>query len=148
MKTAFQYMKKGCEKNDALGCLYAGLLACAKDDVGITDKKSLVNEGVGMLDKACNELNEFRSCFYLSNIYLGGINGYIEKNLRKAYKLSLKCCEGGNPHACANVSQMHARGEGVQQNKELAETFRKRAVELENELKNGKGIQFQQGINT
>lgn len=141
-------MKKGCELNDGSGCLYAGLLACSKDDVGIPDKKSLVNEGVAMLDKACSELNEPKACFYLSTIYLGGISGYFEKNLQKAYKLSLKCCENGNPYACANIAQMHARGEGVEKNKELADTFRKRAVELENDMKSNRGIQFQQGIGT
>ncbi|XP_033219701.1 cytochrome c oxidase assembly factor 7 homolog [Belonocnema kinseyi] len=147
-KTAFEYMRKGCELKDGAGCLYAGLLACSKDDVGRPDKKLLVNEGVAMMDKACSELNEPRACFYLSTIYLGGISGYFEKNLRKAYKLSLKCCENGNPYACANIAQMHARGEGVEKNKELADTFRKRAVELENEMKSNQGIQFQQGIDT
>ncbi|KAL0116794.1 hypothetical protein PUN28_010011 [Cardiocondyla obscurior] len=146
--TGYKYMKKACELNDEYGCLHAGILATSKTNVGEKDRATQVHAGARYLKKACDMYNSEKACFFLAGIYLGGMEGIIEKNHKEAYKLSLKSCEHGNPYACANLSQMHARGEGAQKNPELAATFKKRAMDLYDELKNTKPeLKFHQGIN-
>lgn len=149
MPTAYRYMSKGCELNDEKGCLHAGVLGTSKrENLGEKDRVTQVQKSVGQLKKACDMFNSDKACFYLSSIYLSGLEDIIDKNYKEAYKLSLKSCELGNPYACANLSQMHTRGEGAQKNSELAETFKKRAVELYEEMKRLQPeVKFHQGIN-
>lgn len=145
--TAYKYLTKSCELNDEYGCLHAGVLGTSKNDVGEKDRAAQIHAGAKYLRKACDMYNSDKACFYLSGIYLGGLENVIEKNYKEAYKLSLKSCEFGNPYACANLSQMHARGEGAQKNPELAATFKKRANDLYQELKQVKQeLKFHQGI--
>ena len=148
MKTAFQYFKKGCEFNDGIGCLYAGLMAISSTDLEESDKKALFDDGIKMLEKGCNEHAEEKSCFAVSTVYLSGKQDYVKKDWKKAYKFSLKACDLGNPFACANIAQMYIRGEGVEKNEELAETFRQRAIEIEKNARAARGIQFRQGVDT
>ncbi|XP_060828948.1 uncharacterized protein LOC132914129 [Bombus pascuorum] len=144
-KEAFKYMQKGCDKDDARGCLHAGALAISQEKLEPV-RGSQILLGMKLLKKAC-DLNQEKACFFLSGIYLSGIEGYVEKNLKEAYQLSLKCCEFNNPYACANLSIMHKKGDGVQKNAELAETFRTRANEIFKDLKeNKKPLKFHQGI--
>ncbi|XP_020279040.1 cytochrome c oxidase assembly factor 7 homolog [Pseudomyrmex gracilis] len=148
MPTAYKYMSKGCELNDENGCLHAGVLGTSKRDLGEKDRITQVQKSVSQLKKACDMFNSDKACFYLSSIYLSGLEDIIDKNYKEAYKLSLKSCEFGNPYACANLSQMHTRGEGAQKNSELAKTFKKRAVELYEEMKQLQPeVKFHQGIN-
>lgn len=142
---AFKYMQKGCDKDDARGCLHAGALAISQEKLEPV-RGTQILLGMKLLKKAC-DLNQEKACFFLSGIYLSGIEGYVEKNLKEAYKLSLKCCELNNPYACANLSIMHRKGDGVQQSAELAETFRTRANEILRDLKeNKRQLKFHQGI--
>ncbi|XP_016920806.1 cytochrome c oxidase assembly factor 7 homolog [Apis cerana] len=143
---AFKYMQKGCDNSDPRGCLHAGALALSQTKLE-SSKDSQISLGIKLLRKAC-DANQEKACFYLSGIFLNGIEGIIEKNLKEAYVLSLKCCELNNPYACANVSLMHKKGDGVQQNAELANTFKLRAEEIMKELQqNRSSIKFHQGIN-
>ncbi|KAG7200739.1 hypothetical protein KM043_001288 [Ampulex compressa] len=143
---AYKYMVKGCELNDPSACFHAGLMATnSKQEV--TDKATAVDTGMKMLKKSCDEYKHPKACFYLSGIYLGALPNQVAKDYKEAYRLSLMCCENGNPYACANISQMHARGEGAQKNEELANTFKKRAEELYDQLKNAQAtLKFQQGV--
>lgn len=146
-QTAYKYMLKGCELNDKNSCLYAGMLGISKHDVGEKDRATQVQTSMKQLKKACDLFNLDTACFYLSGIYLAGFDGIVDKNYKEAYKLSLKSCELGNPYACANLSQMHKRGEGAQKNDELAQTFKKRAMTLYEELKKTQPeVKFQQGM--
>ncbi|XP_015118822.1 cytochrome c oxidase assembly factor 7 homolog [Diachasma alloeum] len=146
---AFKYLQKGCELNDAKGCVQGGALASIKTITIEEDKVSQLKKAMEMFRKACFEFKEEPGCFYLSGIYMGSHNESIEPNFTEAYKLSLISCEMGNPFACANVAQMHARGDGVQKNQEIAEVFKERATILHKELSElQRQLQFQQGINT
>lgn len=143
---AYSYMKRGCEMNDGIGCHHAGAFAVSNEQLE-KDRAVQVANGLTMLKKACDADVE-KACFHLSGVYLGGIEGYVEKNIKEAYKLSLKCCEAGNPYACANVSIMHRKGDGVQKNEELAHAFRRRSELLLDEMKKyKKQLKFHQGIN-
>ncbi|KYN50217.1 PREDICTED: cytochrome c oxidase assembly factor 7 homolog [Cyphomyrmex costatus] len=147
--TGYKYLSKSCELNDEYGCLHAGVLGTSKSDVGEKDRATQIHAGAKYLKKACDMYNMDKACFYLSGIYLGGLENVIEKNYKEAYKLSLKSCELGNPYACANLSQMHTRGEGAQKNPELAAIFKKRATDLYEELtRSQKELKFHQGIDS
>ncbi|KYN36177.1 hypothetical protein ALC56_09478 [Trachymyrmex septentrionalis] len=144
--TAYKYLSKGCELNDEYGCLHAGVLGISKADVGEKDRATQIHASAKYLKKACDMYSE-KACFYLSCIYLEGLENFIKKDYKEAYKLSLKSCELGNPYACANLSQMHLRGEGAQKNPELATTFKKRAIDLhENLTRKQQELKFHQGI--
>ncbi|XP_035738484.1 cytochrome c oxidase assembly factor 7 homolog isoform X2 [Vespa mandarinia] len=141
---AYKYEQKACNFNDDNGCLHGGILAIT--DQLEDDPSMQINKGINMLNKACYELHSEKACFFLSGIYMSGIENHVEKNFKEAYKLSLKSCEYGNPYACANVSQMHLRGDGVKKDSELAKIFRQRADQLLKELKHVPTLKFQQGI--
>jgi len=144
--TAYKYMSKGCDLNDEYGCVHAGMLGLSENKLN-EDRPTQVHESIRQLKKACDMFNSEKACFYLSGIYLSGVDNIIDKNYKEAYKFSLKTCELGNPYACANLSQMHSRGEGAQKNPELAETFKKRALQLQHELKkHAPEVKFHQGI--
>ncbi|XP_043268643.1 cytochrome c oxidase assembly factor 7 homolog [Venturia canescens] len=147
LKEGYEYTKKGCELGDAYGCLHAGVVATSDQTVGEKDRMAQITKGMEMLKDSCWKHEMEKGCYWLSGLYIQGIKGYLEPNLLEAYKVSLKACEGGNPYACANVSQMHARGEGVEKNPTLAEAFKSRALALHRELtENQRPIQFGQGI--
>lgn len=142
----YKYMKKGCDLNDEKGCHHAGVFAISNEKLE-ADRAVQVANGMAMLKKACDS-NVEKACFHLAGVFLSGIEGHVEKNIREAYKLCLKSCEIGNPYACANVSVMHRNGDGVQKNVELADAFEQRAKALLNELKKyRKQLKFHDGIN-
>lgn len=60
----------------------------------------------------------------------------VKKDMEKAFSFAYKACELKNVYACANLSQMYARGEGTEKNVEKAEKFKKMAIDMQNELKN------------
>lgn len=71
----------------------------------------------------------------------------VEKDMTKAFGFAYKACELKNMYACANLSQMYARGEGTDKNEANAEKYRKLALDMQNELKQSHGqLSFQQGI--
>lgn len=146
-KMAYQYMRRGCDLNDPRGCLHAGTFAISEEKLE-RSRDVQISRGMEMLKKACDG-NVESGCFYLSGIFLKGIEGFIEKNFKEAYVLSLKSCELGNPYACANLSMMHKKGDGVQKNLDLAKSFKSRADELLKQLKQVQPqLKFQQGIDS
>lgn len=124
------------------------------------------------LTKSC-DMNNGNACFYLSGMHISGAEGpipsketqplissselrsnkqpitrksefIVEKNMEKAFTFSYKACELNNMYACANLSQMYARGEGTAKNQEKAEIYKKKAIQLQEDVKNSKQLLFQQ----
>lgn len=115
-------------------------------------------------------MNNGNACFYLSGMHISGAEGpialketepmisstetntkklmaktkdfIVEKNMEKAFSFTYKACELKNMYACANLSQMYARGEGTEKNPEKAEIYKKKAIELQGEK--SKQLLFQQ----
>lgn len=140
---AFEYFKKGCELGEADSCLYSGLMNITKT------KKNLIEQdfpsGMKFLNQACDK-GSHNGCFYLAGLYLSGVQNVIEQDMSTAYKYSLKACDLGNMYACGNVSRMYSKGEGVEQNKEFADKYKKKALDLESELQaKFKPIELQRG---
>lgn len=130
-------------------------------------------QGMEYLTKSC-DMNNGNACFYLSGMHISGAEGpiasvndskpfissssetqlkkpvkktndfIIQKDMEKAFTFTYKACELNNMYACANLSQMYARGEGTEKNPEKADIFKKKAIELQDEIKNTKTLAFQQ----
>lgn len=110
------------------------------------------------------------ACFYLSGMHISGVHEknysesimdssqppnsssadyIIPKDMKKAFYFSQRACELGNMYACANLSQMYAKGDGVEKNEANAEKFKKLSLEMQDEVKKAQpALSFQQGINT
>lgn len=69
----------------------------------------------------------------------------VAKDMKKAYEFALKGCDLGNMYSCANVSQMYMKGDGVEKNEKLADKYKKKALELQEQV-NAPPITFQQGL--
>lgn len=128
-------------------------------------------QGMEYLTKSC-DMNNGNACFYLSGMHISGAEGpiaskeiqpltsstetktkktvpktkdfIIQKNMEKAFTFTYKACELNNMYACANLSQMYARGEGIEKNTEKAEIYKKKAIQLQEDVKNSKQLLFQQ----
>lgn len=69
----------------------------------------------------------------------------VVKDMQKAFTFAYKACELKNMYACANLSQMFARGDGTEKDDEKAAKFKKMALEMQDEIKNNKSqMVFQQ----
>jgi len=161
-KGAYSYYEKGCALEDSDACLHSGLLLVSRSMAKEIDRD--VPKGVEMITKSCN-MNNAAACFYLSGLYISGVEKTIKecqpatkkeemkvsdvavsRDMKKAFDFAYKACELRNMYACANLSQMYARGDGVEKDKLLAEHFRKVAVTMQNEVKKQNTLEFQQGL--
>jgi cytochrome c oxidase assembly factor 7 len=84
-----------------------------------------MQKAMDFFEKGCNGGNR-NGCFNLSAVFLMGRNG-VEKDMKKAFGLSLRSCELGHPWSCANVSRMYTLGDGVEKNLKEAEKYKKLA---------------------
>lgn len=103
-------------------------------------------------------MNNATACFYLSGMHISGVQNSIDekpagkeefvvqKDMKKAFDFAYKACELKNMFACANLSQMYARGDGTDKSEESAAKFKKIALEMQDDLKNQQAtLGFQQG---
>lgn len=104
------------------------------------------------------------ACHYLAGMYLTGVpknpteynphNPEKNKNLdylikpdpKQAFGFAKKGCENGNIFACANVSLMYKKGEGVKQDLEQSKRYFKLAETLQKADETTKQLKFQQGL--
>lgn len=164
-KQAYKYYEKGCNLNDADSCLHSGLILVSRSMS--KDIERDVSKGFSFLTKSC-EMNNATACFYLSGMHISGVQKQIDeksavpavpqkpslvkeefviqKDMKKAFDFAYKACELKNVFACANLSQMYARGDGTEKNEESAEKFKKIALDMQDELKTQHAtLGFQQG---
>ncbi|KAF9803841.1 hypothetical protein SFRURICE_013118 [Spodoptera frugiperda] len=158
---ALKYFEKGCEYNEPGACLHAGLLLTATGP-GVTIPRD-VPKGYNYLKKSCDQ-NDPMACHYLFGMYLTGVpknvaefnphNPEKNKNIeyiiksdkKQAFQFAKKACELGHMYACANVSMMYKRGDGVEQNAEESKKFFEIAQALQKAHETTKEIKFQQGL--
>ncbi|XP_023215914.1 cytochrome c oxidase assembly factor 7 homolog [Centruroides sculpturatus] len=138
---AFEYFMKGCEKNNPESCFHAGAQLTSKKDDSVPKNYPL---GLQLLEKACSQNDQF-GCYYASGLHFVGAEG-VPKDMKKAFIYSEKACDLGNMYACANVSQMYTRGEGVQKNEKLGAEYKAKALDLQTQFqKKLPTIAFEQG---
>lgn len=158
---AYKYFTKGCDMNEGEACLHTGLILISKT---LTDKvKRDVPAAFDKLVKSC-ELNNAAACFYLSGMHISGVpktadlghtkelpdsEMFLKKDMKKAFDFAYKSCELRNMYACANVSQMYARGDGTEKSEASATKYKQIAMTLQEELKSQQAqIGFQQGLSS
>ncbi|KAI8117762.1 putative Sel1 repeat-containing protein 1 [Lucilia cuprina] len=162
-RAAYSYYEKGCTLNDSDSCLHSGLLLVSRSMPKEIDRD--VRKGLEFLTKSC-DMNNATACFYLSGMHISGVqtkpeeshpaptqtpakeSDYIvHKDMKKAFEFAYKACELRNMYACANLSQMYARGDGTEKNEKEAEKYKKMAMEMQDEIKKQQQtLQFQQGL--
>ncbi|TDG41851.1 hypothetical protein AWZ03_011741 [Drosophila navojoa] len=162
-RVAYQYYEKGCNLNDSDACLHSGLLLVSRSMPKEIDRN--VPKGLQFLTKSC-DMNNATACFYLSGMHISGVQKKPEdasaaaqtktlkdtdyivlKDMKKAFQFAYKACELRNMYACANLSQMYKRGDGIEKNETEAEKYKKLALEMQEEMKKQQEtLSFQQGV--
>ena len=160
-RSAYSYYEKGCNLNDPDSCLHSGLLLVSRSMPKVIDRN--VPKGLEFLTKSC-DMNNATACFYLSGMHISGVQKQVDeelptkptkdgdyivlKDMKKAFDFAYKACELRNMYACANLSQMYARGDGTDKNDKEAEKYQKMAMEMQDEVKKPQQtLNFQQGLN-
>ncbi|KAJ8921178.1 hypothetical protein NQ315_013650 [Exocentrus adspersus] len=159
-KIAYDYFEKGCNLEEPDSCLNQGLLLITKNDC--IELKQDVLRGMELLEKACAGKNA-NACYYLSGMYISGVKKAdvvsnpgsskikedeyeISKNMTKAFQFALEGCNLGNMYSCANLSQMYAKGDGVDKDEKLAEKYKNMALDMQKDVQSNKTLTFQQGL--
>ena len=119
LSRALEVLGRGCDMESMGACNNAGLVYMNQKETA---------KAVSMFKKACSR--DFKNaCFNLSGIYIQGMGG-VERDMKKAFEYASKSCAQGHPLACANVSRMYKLGEGVAKDMQLAEAYKRKALEL------------------
>lgn len=163
-KQAYKYYERGCELKDPDCCLHSGLIMVSKTMSPSIERD--VMKGFESLTKSC-KMDNGTACFYLSGMHISGIlkkektvntatataptpdtNDFlVQKDMKKAFDFAYRACELNNMYACANLSQMYMRGDGTDKNEKKAEQFKKKALDMQDELKKQQPeLKFQQGL--
>ncbi|XP_030037748.1 cytochrome c oxidase assembly factor 7 homolog [Manduca sexta] len=158
---ALTYFEKGCSLNEPGACLHAGMLLTATGP-NINIKRD-VPRGYNYLKKSCDS-NDDMACHYLSGMYMTGvpknvadfnphrpeknknIDFLIKPDMKQAFTFAKKACECGNMYACANVSMMYKKGDGVEKNETESKRYFEIAQTLQKAHETTKEIKFQQGL--
>lgn len=71
----------------------------------------------------------------------------IAKDMKRCFEYSVKACDMKQPHACANLSLMYKNGDGVGKDLSLSEKYKRRALELQEQIiKQQQQLTFQEGL--
>lgn len=159
-KQAHTYYTRGCELKDADCCLHSGLIMISKSTSAHVERD--VAKGFESLKQSC-AMNNATACFYLSGMHISGVlkkektnsptstadptDFIVQKDMKKAFDFANKACELNNMYACANLSQMYMRGDGTEKDETKANQFKKKALDMQEELKKQQAeLKFQQGL--
>ncbi|XP_078658443.1 uncharacterized protein LOC144903865 [Branchiostoma floridae x Branchiostoma belcheri] len=126
---AFRLFNKSCDMKFSSGCHNMGLMYQS----GMAVEKKDFPKAAEFYKQGC-ALNNPDSCFRLGTLYLQGVDG-IDRDFGKALEYSLKSCEMGHMLGCANVGHMYHTGDAGEKNPELAEKYKKRAKDMQTEIK-------------
>jgi len=138
---ATHYFDKGCEFNYKDACLHSGLMRT-------TEASKFKNDPVAAIEKfekGCS-LKSDMCCFYLSGMFIAGVDNLVPKDMPRAFELSEKACHLGNMYACANLAQMYRRGEGIAKDEGKADEYKQMAKDMQDQVaKQFAPIQFGEG---
>lgn len=128
-----EYLTKSCDMNNGNACFYLSGMHISGAEGPIAAKESIASQPLISSSETSRKKPEKKSNELI-----------VEKNMAKAFTFTYKACELKNMYACANLSQMYARGEGTEKNPEKAEIYKKKAIALQDETKHNKQLIFQQ----
>jgi cytochrome c oxidase assembly factor 7 len=134
-----RYSFTACDLDMAEGCLNAGI--CLSEEVGGLSRNA--NESLKYFNKACDAGNSI-ACIKLFEIFIRGKYD-IKRDPPKAFEYAKKACEYNDLYGCVNASIMCRKGDGIKQDKILADEYRNKAEELKqqsDQLRNQPQIVF------
>ncbi|KAL4130692.1 hypothetical protein QTP88_008094 [Uroleucon formosanum] len=139
-----RYFKKGCEYNWSDGCFAAGMKLHYHSD-SITDIDERTNnllQSLQYLEKACNNKHS-EACYVASNIHFSGIEEIgLKPNKSKFLEYSIKACDQNELKGCVNASIVYNKGDGVPKDLDLAQKYKERALDIQRQIQEEKGIKF------
>ncbi|ETN59080.1 beta-lactamase hcpA [Anopheles darlingi] len=140
----FELLKKSCQMNNAGACFYlSGMyISGVKDDDGQTAKGPSSSEATPPVTAT----PPAQPTVPLTPSAAVG-TFVVERDMEKAFEFAYKACELRNMYACANLSQMYAKGDGTVRDEKKAEKFKQMALEMQDEVRKQQQLTFQQGLN-
>lgn len=141
---AFKYYRKGCDAGCAKSCFGVGLMLTSTDDVPGVPKDNRL--GMEYLDKACTK-GDADGCYFASGQLIAGDRPGVPRDMRKAFRYTDRACELGNMYACANLSLMYSKGEGVTKDEGKAQVYRQKVLDYKESVqKRQRTLEMEQGI--
>lgn len=140
---AFQYLTKSCEMNNGNACFYLSgmhISGVVKDEFKAKEQElhQKSQQQQQQKDKPASQSS-------LPTLPEGAY--VVERDMQKAFEFAYKACELRNMYACANLSQMYAKGDGIPRDEKKAEKYKQLALEMQDEIKKQQQLNFQQGLN-
>ncbi len=117
---AFDMAKKACDADVVEGCTLYSFWSIERGE----KKQKMADK----LDELCEAGHEY-PCFYNTLVLQYGKSG-LDKDPKKAAKISQKWCEEDEVLFCSSLAGMYADGDGVEKNAKKAYKFKKKACDL------------------
>jgi len=130
---AFDAYRRSCAFGYGGGCYNGALLM--EDGRGNADGQKDHAAAAEMLRNGC-KVNDIPACFRLSTYYITGQQG-MERDMKQAFTYSKIACDADHILACHNLSRMYAEGQGIEQNQELADYYKKKTKQMHKEMTEG-----------
>jgi len=94
------------------------------------------------LEKACNNRHS-EACYVASNIHFVGIEEIgLKPDKVKFLEYSIKACDQNELKGCVNASLVYKKGDCVPKDLELAQKYKEKALDIQRQIKEEKGVQF------
>lgn len=149
LSQGIQFLTKACDMNNATACFYlSGLHIAGVETKESTPTAASAEKRYGISSSPGQQSTASQQAPTSAAPAATAAKDFIvAKDMVKAFGFAYKACELKNMYACANLSQMYARGEGTAKDEQNAEKYRKLALEMQDEVKQQHGqLQFQQGL--
>lgn len=98
----------------------------------------------GVKKRAQKKPRDKSSFFTSTDLPTAPTEYHVQKNMELAFKYTYKACELKNIFACANLSEMYARGEGTEKDLEKAQLYKKQAKQMKDQIENSSTLSFGQ----
>lgn len=145
----------GCEKNLTLAGDYLTRACRMGNKRSCASAAKVLTHGAGVGEQARTTATELltigceadsaESCFQLSVLHLKSETGAVPARLTQALLYGKRACELDHAIACANVSRMYRRGDGVLADQKLADMFLRKAQDIVKSEKEA-SVNFQRGV--
>lgn len=94
------------------------------------------------MEKACNNRHS-EACYIASNIHFAGIEeAGLKPDKSKFLEYSIKACDQNELKGCVNASIVYGKGDGVPKDLNLAKKYKEKAVDIQKQIIEEKGVKF------